>query len=190
MKSFAVAAALVGLAAAWPKNATTTTDEIVWTTEVVTSYETYCPGPTTVVVNNQTHTVTTATTLTITNCPCTITKPHTTTSCTTVGPQPTGPAGDECADKCYAQWIKCKTSPNANQSYCAAQIDGCLGWQWAGSANKPTYCVKPSGTAAPTGSASNQPTGPSKPTSTVPVANGAATMVPFGAAALAAIAML
>lgn len=44
------------------------------TTEVVTSYETYCPGPTTIVEGGNTYTVTEATTLTITDCPCTLTK--------------------------------------------------------------------------------------------------------------------
>ncbi|RFU33816.1 hypothetical protein B7463_g2499, partial [Scytalidium lignicola] len=42
------------------------------TTETVTSYTTYCPAATTVVQNSQTYTVTEATTLTITNCPCTV----------------------------------------------------------------------------------------------------------------------
>ena len=43
------------------------------TTEVVTSYETYCPGPTTITEGSSTYTVTEATTLTITDCPCTLT---------------------------------------------------------------------------------------------------------------------
>ncbi|KAK3196160.1 hypothetical protein K4F52_000539 [Lecanicillium sp. MT-2017a] len=50
------------------------------TTEVVTAYTTYCPGPTSIVHGNKTYTVTEATTLTITDCPCTITKPIITTS--------------------------------------------------------------------------------------------------------------
>lgn len=42
-------------------------------TEVVTEYTTYCPYPTTIVTNGGTYIVTSATTLTITNCPCTLT---------------------------------------------------------------------------------------------------------------------
>ena len=45
------------------------------TTEVVSSYVTYCPEPTEIVHGDQTYTVTSATEITITNCPCTITKP-------------------------------------------------------------------------------------------------------------------
>jgi hypothetical protein len=59
----------------------------VYTTEVVTSYTTYCPYPTTVVHGEKTYTVTEATTLTITDCPCTIVKPVTTSS--VVAPPPT-----------------------------------------------------------------------------------------------------
>ncbi|OCK76308.1 hypothetical protein K432DRAFT_306624 [Lepidopterella palustris CBS 459.81] len=47
----------------------------VYTTEVVTAYTTYCPEATQITHGGVTYTVTEATTLTITNCPCTITKP-------------------------------------------------------------------------------------------------------------------
>jgi len=47
-------------------------------TETVSSYTTFCPLPTTIVENNVTYTVTKATTLTISNCPCTRTKTYTT----------------------------------------------------------------------------------------------------------------
>ncbi|KAI0885658.1 uncharacterized protein GGS22DRAFT_132034 [Annulohypoxylon maeteangense] len=66
--------------------AATTTAATAYTTEVVTSYETYCPGPTKITYGSNTYTVTEATTLTITDCPCTISKPVYTTSsvaCTT-----------------------------------------------------------------------------------------------------------
>lgn len=43
----------------------------VTTTETVSTYTTYCPVPTTVVQGTKTYTVTEATTLTITDCPCT-----------------------------------------------------------------------------------------------------------------------
>ncbi|UKZ81560.1 hypothetical protein TrVFT333_009332 [Trichoderma virens FT-333] len=42
-------------------------------TEVVTSYTTYCPGSTVFTAGSSTYTVTQATTLTITDCPCTLT---------------------------------------------------------------------------------------------------------------------
>ncbi|KZZ89140.1 hypothetical protein AAL_07788 [Moelleriella libera RCEF 2490] len=67
----ALIAAAVG-ANAW-KNATVVT-------EVVSSYVTYCPGPTQITHGTKTYTVTKPTTLTITDCPCTITKPVVVTS--------------------------------------------------------------------------------------------------------------
>lgn len=41
---------------------------------IVKSYTTWCPGPTVIVVNKQSYTAKGPTMLTITNCPCTITK--------------------------------------------------------------------------------------------------------------------
>ncbi|KAI1662664.1 hypothetical protein F4813DRAFT_384247 [Daldinia decipiens] len=73
-------------------NATSATQ---YTTEVVTSYETYCPGPTQITYGTKTYTVTEPTTLTITDCPCTVSKPILTTSsvaCATCAPGTTGPA--------------------------------------------------------------------------------------------------
>ncbi|OAQ60469.1 hypothetical protein VFPPC_06607 [Pochonia chlamydosporia 170] len=35
---------------------------------------------------------------------------------------------EQCAEKCNAQWYKCKTAPNANQSFCGSQYAGCLGY--------------------------------------------------------------
>ncbi|KAG7926929.1 hypothetical protein KL925_003214 [Ogataea polymorpha] len=51
--------------------------------EVVTALTTYCPGPTSIVTNGKTYTVTGATTLTITDCPCTKKEVITTTTITT-----------------------------------------------------------------------------------------------------------
>jgi len=62
------------------------TETPVYTTEVVTAYTTYCPGPTQITYGTQTYTVTEATTLTITNCPCTVTYPVTSS---TYAPPPT-----------------------------------------------------------------------------------------------------
>jgi hypothetical protein len=53
---------------------------VTYTTEVVTAITTYCPEPTTVEYGGTTYTITSATTLTITDCPCTIKKPVTTIS--------------------------------------------------------------------------------------------------------------
>ncbi|KAH8805897.1 clock-controlled protein 6 [Xylogone sp. PMI_703] len=47
----------------------------VYTTITTDIYTTVCPSPTSIVVGNQTYTVTESTTLTITNCPCTISTP-------------------------------------------------------------------------------------------------------------------
>ncbi|KAK5733843.1 hypothetical protein LTR17_009395 [Elasticomyces elasticus] len=69
---FAVAtAALIGAATA--QNATTLPP--VYVTDVVTAYTTFCPEATEITHAGQTYTVSSATTLTITNCPggCTIT---------------------------------------------------------------------------------------------------------------------
>lgn len=53
---------------------------VTYTTEVVTAITTFCPEPTTVEYGGTTYTITEATTLTITDCPCTIKKPVTTIS--------------------------------------------------------------------------------------------------------------
>jgi len=66
-------AAFAATAAAW-SNGT------VYTTEVLTAYTTVCPAATSFSINGVTYTVTESTTLTITNCPCTIVKPVTTSS--------------------------------------------------------------------------------------------------------------
>ncbi|KAG9234690.1 putative clock-controlled protein 6 [Amylocarpus encephaloides] len=56
----------------------------VYVTSVVTAYTTYCPAPTTVVQGTATYTVSSATTLTITDCPCTVSYPATTYTTVTV----------------------------------------------------------------------------------------------------------
>lgn len=70
MKFFATAAALVGAASAMQYS------NVTYTTEVVTAYTTYCPvAGSYTLPNGKVSTVTEATTLTVTDCPCTITKP-------------------------------------------------------------------------------------------------------------------
>ncbi|PNP77145.1 hypothetical protein FNYG_09445 [Fusarium nygamai] len=82
---FATALAFAAGVAAHAKNVT-------YTTEVVTAYTTYCPGPTEIVHGDKTYTVTKATTLTITDCPCTVTKPVITTSAVVCHDCPAPPA--------------------------------------------------------------------------------------------------
>jgi len=69
----AVIAAAAGASAAAAGNVT-------YVTEVVDVYTTYCPAATEITQGGKTYTVTKPTTLTITDCPCTITKPVITTS--------------------------------------------------------------------------------------------------------------
>ncbi|KAG9238132.1 putative clock-controlled protein 6 [Amylocarpus encephaloides] len=64
---------------------------VVYTTEVHTAYTTVCPAATEVTFNGVTYTATASQTLTITNCPCTVVKPVTTSSvvyCNTCAPSP------------------------------------------------------------------------------------------------------
>ncbi|KAF4493627.1 clock-controlled 6 (CCG-6) [Fusarium agapanthi] len=82
---FATALTFAAGVAAHAKNVT-------YTTEVVTAYTTYCPGPTEIVHGDKTYTVTEATTLTITDCPCTVTKPVITTSAVVCHDCPAPPA--------------------------------------------------------------------------------------------------
>ncbi|EGY18319.1 Clock-controlled protein 6 like [Verticillium longisporum] len=69
-----LAAATAVMAGAYGHN------NVTYTTEVVEVYTTYCPEPTTLTHGDKTYTITSATTLTITDCPCTISKPVLTTS--------------------------------------------------------------------------------------------------------------
>ena len=57
-------------------------EDVTYTTEVVTAYVTYCPSPTEIVHGSTTYTVTEPTTLTISDCPCTVSKPVYTSSVT------------------------------------------------------------------------------------------------------------
>lgn len=72
MKFAAAVLALAAGANAW--------SNVTYTTEVVTAYTTYCPEPTEITHGGKTYTITEATTFTITDCPCTVTKPVTTIS--------------------------------------------------------------------------------------------------------------
>ncbi len=149
MQSLFLAASVVGLSAyALPSNATVTASpHVVYTTEVVTALTTYCPAATTLTYNSKTYTITSATTLTITDCPCTIHKPV-----------PTGPAQDECAKQCVAALYACKGKPDANQSFCVSTYNNCLGFQAIGGGKadySPSACSKKDN-PAPTGQAQDE----------------------------------
>jgi hypothetical protein len=108
----------------------------VTTTEVVETLTTYCPGPTTLTYGDKTYTVTEATTLTITDCPCTLTHPVHPATTTIAPPQ------DACAKKCGDEYNSCRTAADANMSYCAAMYAKCLGFNpfEEGSLVTPTAC--------------------------------------------------
>ena len=82
--SVSVSASSTASASELTANVTASATGIVYTTEVVSKFTTYCPFATSVTMGNQTYTVSSATTLTITDCPCTITKPATASA--TAGP--------------------------------------------------------------------------------------------------------
>ncbi|KAB8300903.1 hypothetical protein EYC80_002829 [Monilinia laxa] len=99
---FSTVAIVSALAAAVSANGNySTTVSAVWVTDVVTSFTTVCPAATTLSYNGVTYTATKNETITITNCPCTVSKPVYTTStvicntCTSVpttAPVVSGPA--------------------------------------------------------------------------------------------------
>lgn len=146
-RSLAAGTFLAALAQASPYAMNSTTGGVVYTTEVVTSLETYCPGPTQVTYGGTTYTVTEATTLTITDCPCTISKPVAPTSV------PSTPE-NKCAKDCQDAYNKCRVQPHANMSYCAAKFAECLGhspFGDDGSLVTPTACSTTQAPATPTG---------------------------------------
>ncbi|KAK7413658.1 hypothetical protein QQX98_007440 [Neonectria punicea] len=162
----------------------------VYTTEVLTAITTYCPEPTTLSFNNKTYTITEPTTFTITDCPCTVSKPH-----GPAPPKPSVPAHD-CAKECTDAYNKCRGGPDANMATCAAKYAECLGYSPFGddgSFKTPTACSTTSSPpTVPTGVYS-QPTGPvATPTGgEPPVVTGAAGRIaPAGMlVALGAIAL-
>lgn len=87
MRSFAAVATILAVANAYayvPVNVTSSAVEStpvypvetpVYETTVVSEYTTVCPTPTEIVHGSKTYTVTESTTLTITDCPCTVSYP-------------------------------------------------------------------------------------------------------------------
>ncbi|KAF3761114.1 hypothetical protein M406DRAFT_225099, partial [Cryphonectria parasitica EP155] len=70
---YSVAAVLAAAVAG--THAFSSASNVSYTTEVVTALTTYCPEATVLTHAGTTYTITSATTLTITDCPCTITHP-------------------------------------------------------------------------------------------------------------------
>ncbi|KAF5024488.1 hypothetical protein F66182_3428 [Fusarium sp. NRRL 66182] len=137
IQTAAVAGLIMGAAQASPYKAPS--NGTVYTTEVVTHLTTYCPEPTTLTYGDKTYTITEATTLTVTDCSCTISRP--------VKPTATGytPHKDDCAETCHDKYNKCRVAPGANMASCAAQFAECLGyspWDDNGSLVTPTACVE------------------------------------------------
>ncbi|KAH0347621.1 hypothetical protein KCU81_g3484, partial [Aureobasidium melanogenum] len=78
MKSFGVLALAASASAAYI-NGTAPANGTVYTTEVVTAYTTVCPAATSgayvTTINSKAYTISSATTITVTDCPCTLVKP-------------------------------------------------------------------------------------------------------------------
>lgn len=90
---FTIAAAALAFAATISAQ-NTTISNVTSITEVFTAYTTYCPVATELTFNGHTYTAHNATTLVITNCPCTVVAPVTTASsviCSTCA-APTSPS--------------------------------------------------------------------------------------------------
>jgi len=77
---FATAVLALAVGAMALKNDTLAVTSVTYTTQVVTALTTFCPEATEVTYGGSTYTVTEATTLTISDCPCTIKVPITTIS--------------------------------------------------------------------------------------------------------------
>jgi len=85
--SVAAVLAVAATASAWYN------DTVVYTTEIVDVYTTVCPASATITFNGATYTntLTESSTITITNCPCTISKPVYTTSAVVAPSVPVAP---------------------------------------------------------------------------------------------------
>jgi len=168
--AIAVAALVAGVSATYPvANATAP----VYTTEVVTAYTTYCPAPTVITHGASTYTVSSATTLTITDCPCTISKPVYSTS----APSPAPPAGSPSAPV--------GSAPAGSPSVPAGSVSGAP--YPTGNATAPGSPSAPVG-SAPSGSTPTSPAGGETPSPGSPGAGGSASPsapIPTGAASKA-----
>ncbi|KAL2068626.1 hypothetical protein VTL71DRAFT_14963 [Oculimacula yallundae] len=131
----------------------------VWVTEVVTKFTTYCPEATTLTYNDHTYVASKGEVLTVTDCPCTITKPAGTAPEATLYPA-----------ECSSKGAQCPGYPKATAP--------------VGSAPKPTTPAgnTPSGnTPAGNAPAGDAPTG-STPPGNPPAGNAPAGNAPAGPA--------
>ncbi|KAF4456867.1 hypothetical protein F53441_1078 [Fusarium austroafricanum] len=146
IKSASIASVLIGAATASPYQPPSN-ETVKYTTEVVTHLTTYCPGATTLTYGDKTYTVTEATTLTIEDCSCTVTKPVHTGYAAPPKPTHTGTCAEMCSDK----YDDCRVKPNANMATCAAEYANCLNYNpWeGGSFVKPTACKTDSKPSCP-----------------------------------------
>ncbi|KAG9666680.1 hypothetical protein KCU95_g18031, partial [Aureobasidium melanogenum] len=89
MKSFGVLALAASASAAYI-NGTAPANGTVYTTEVVTAYTTVCPAATSgayvTTINSKAYTISSATTITVTDCPCTLVKPMATSMAASMTP--------------------------------------------------------------------------------------------------------
>ncbi|KAM0344981.1 hypothetical protein ACHAPU_006860 [Fusarium lateritium] len=128
IQSATIASVLLGAATASPHYAPPSNETVHYTTEVVTHLTTYCPAATTLTYGDKTYTVTEATTLTIEDCSCTITKPVATETGTGYAAPPKPTHAADCAEMCSDKYDDCRVAPDANMSYCAAQYAACLNY--------------------------------------------------------------
>lgn len=112
MRSFAIFAAAAGIASA----ASSGWAAPVYVTDVVTAYTTYCPSATKITHGASTYTVTEATTLTITNCPCTITRPVSSTKASSAVVTSKAAASTGVSSKAAASASSTYTAPKISSS--------------------------------------------------------------------------
>lgn len=177
-----------------------------YTTEVVTSFTTYCPEATTLTQNSKAYTVTKDQTLTITDCPCTLTHPIVESSAT---PAPISTSSvaqvisiiaspssfsTETASQTVASSATVVSVPSVSAAPVASGISPAVSSAAAFSAPYPTTVVSASvalGTAAPIGSASSVPSSPVSPVSpsTSPFTGAGKRLVASGTSIAAVFAL-
>lgn len=147
---FSIAASVVFAAATVSANSYSNGTDYT-TTEVVTSYTTFCPGPTEVVEGGKTYTVTEATTLTITDCPCTLTKTYASVPAATATSSDSDSASPETDSPTYpagtAPGAAGSTGGSSSGGY--GNSTGPAATGGAGSSSAPSSPASPSGTGAP-----------------------------------------
>ncbi|KAL1310749.1 hypothetical protein AAFC00_001001 [Neodothiora populina] len=100
-------------------------DTVAYVTEVVTAFTTYCPVATTLTHGSKTYTVSEATTLTITDCPCTVTKPAS---------SPVAPVAVSSAPYAYSNGTTAAVTPAGTAAASGTQSGGKTTSTFAGAA--------------------------------------------------------